>query len=256
MLHTHQLGLDILAGVLACSIFAVPPLMAQTTAPSPAATPPAEDVTALAKQQQDRTSSLISVPLMHNLNTGGGLEDRTYYLLNAMPVLPFKLNDSWNVVSRTVLPLVSTPGPGDSRCSGIGDTQRQFDLTPSQARPLTRGVGPVFSLPTGVDVLGCRGRHEDEPVPGPAVRQLQHRQGVCHHLGAPDHRQLGSGERPAADRPGGTRPHANHQALGEAPGRGRALLLQRRPPGHGPVEPGEVHGSPALPAEAVNRRWA
>ena len=65
-----------------------------------------------------------------------------------MPVLPFKLSDSWNVVSRTVLPIVSSPGPEGSRYSGIGDIQQQFYFTPSKGRSLTWGVGPVFSLPT------------------------------------------------------------------------------------------------------------
>jgi hypothetical protein len=110
--------------------------------------PPAEDATALAKQQQNPISSLISVPLQNNFNTGGGLEDRTSFLLNAQPVLPFKLSDRWNVVSRTVLPIVSTPGPEDTRYSGIGDIQLQFYVTPSKGRSITWGAGPVFSLPT------------------------------------------------------------------------------------------------------------
>ena len=152
MAHAARPLRHLLAGALACSILAVPPLMAQTTSPSPdatpPATPPAEDATALAKQQQNPISSLISVPLQNNFNTGGGLEDRTSFLLNAQPVLPFKLSDRWNVVSRTVLPIVSTPGPEDTRYSGIGDIQLQFYVTPSKGRSLTWGVGPVFSLPT------------------------------------------------------------------------------------------------------------
>ncbi len=162
----------LLVVVLAGSLRATP-LAAQATTPQPT-TPPAADVTALAKEQQNPISSLVSMPLQNNFNTGGGLEDRTQFLLNAQPVLPFKLSDRWNVVSRTVLPIVSAPGPDDSRYSGIGDIQQQLYLTPSKGRTITGVSAPCSPCPRprrrdSKPAAGRRGRRSWRwrcPVPG------------------------------------------------------------------------------------------
>ena len=50
---------------------------------------PAHDVNALAKETQNPVGSLISVPFQFNFNTGGDLEDRTFFNLNFQPVIPF-----------------------------------------------------------------------------------------------------------------------------------------------------------------------
>ena len=127
--------------VLSCAIHANP-LIAQTT------TAPPTDATALAKQQQNPISSLVSVPLQFNFDTGGGLEDQTSMLLNAQPVIPFRLNDGWNAISRTVVPIASTPGPDGTRFSGIGDIQLQLYFTSSKSGTVIWGAGPVVSVPT------------------------------------------------------------------------------------------------------------
>lgn len=126
---------------LACAVH-VAPSMAQTTAAPPA------DATALAKEQQNPISSMVTVPLQFNFNTGGGLEDQSFLLLNAQPVMPFKVNDRWNAVSRIVVPLVSMPAPDATRYSGVGDIQMQLYLTPSKSRTVIWGAGPVVSAPT------------------------------------------------------------------------------------------------------------
>jgi hypothetical protein len=118
------------------------PLAAQATDAPPA------DVNALAKQQQNPISSLVSVPLQFNFNTGGGLEDQTFLLLNAQPVIPFRVNEHWNAISRTVVPIASVPGADGTSSSGIGDIQLQLYLTPSKSGSFVWGGGPVVSAPT------------------------------------------------------------------------------------------------------------
>ncbi len=111
----------------------------------------------LAKQLQNPVAALISVPLQLNYDQNIGPEDNGYrWTLNIQPVIPFFLNDDWNLISRTILPVVYQedifPGAGDQ--AGIGDVVQSLFLSP--ANPTAGwiwGVGPVFLLPTGSDRL-------------------------------------------------------------------------------------------------------
>ncbi|HKJ19825.1 MAG TPA: hypothetical protein VJ993_04110, partial [Woeseiaceae bacterium] len=61
----------------------------------------------VAKQLANPIASLISVPLQFNYNRDYGTDDEgTSLKLNIQPVIPFSLNDDWNLISRTVLPVV------------------------------------------------------------------------------------------------------------------------------------------------------
>jgi hypothetical protein len=62
-------------------------------------------------------------PFQFNFNTGGDLEDETYFNLNFQPMIPFKLTDNWHAIARTILPINSLPGPNGTRFSGFGDLQ-------------------------------------------------------------------------------------------------------------------------------------
>ncbi|HEX2442612.1 MAG TPA: hypothetical protein VHJ77_01610 [Vicinamibacterales bacterium] len=126
-------------------------LVACTWATSAAAQAPAEaghDVTDLAKKTQNPVGDLISVPFQFNFNTGGDLEDRTFFNLNFQPVIPFKVTENWHAIARTILPINSVPGAEGQRFSGLGDLQQQLFFTPARPGAIIWGVGPVFSLPT------------------------------------------------------------------------------------------------------------
>jgi hypothetical protein len=118
------------------------PLTAQEAAEHP------PDTTALAKQTQNPVADLISVPFQFNFNSGGGVGDETLFNLNFQPVIPFKLTDKWNMIARTIVPVLSVPGPDETRFSGFGDIQEQIFISPSGAGKLIWGVGPIFSVPT------------------------------------------------------------------------------------------------------------
>lgn len=111
-------------------------------------TPPEHDATELAKQTQNPVGDLISVPFQFNFNTGGDLEDRTLLLLNFQPVIPIKLSSDWNLISRTIVPLIDAPGPESTRIRGMGDIQEQLFFAPAKSGGFTWGLGPVLSLPT------------------------------------------------------------------------------------------------------------
>lgn len=111
----------------------------------------------LAKQLANPVAALISVPMQLNYDTGIGPDDGDRWVLNIQPVVPISLNADWNLISRTILPVVwqddAIPGTGDQ--SGIGDVVQSIFFSP---KTLTDsgwiwGAGPVFLLPTGSDEL-------------------------------------------------------------------------------------------------------
>jgi hypothetical protein len=112
----------------------------------------------LAKQLSNPVAALISVPLQYNYDEHYGADEqgRKSYI-NVQPVIPITLNAEWNVIRRTILPLVldqSDVIPG-TRQSGIGDVVQSFFFSPKQptAGGLIWGAGPALLLPTGSDEL-------------------------------------------------------------------------------------------------------
>src|SRR4051794_35227948 len=85
--------------------------------PVPAAS---EDVKDLAKKTQNPVGDIISVPFQFNFNSGGGLRDETLFNLNFQPVIPIHVTSGLSIISRTIVPIFSIPGPPSTRFSGIG----------------------------------------------------------------------------------------------------------------------------------------
>jgi hypothetical protein len=107
----------------------------------------------LAKQLSNPISSLISVPFQYNYDTNiGPTRSGTKNTLNIQPVIPFALNQDWNLISRTIVPVVSQQdifGPSGYQF-GLSDTTQSLFFSPSKTvNGFTWGVGPVFLIPTG-----------------------------------------------------------------------------------------------------------
>jgi len=116
------------------------------------------DADALAKQLSNPISSLVSVPLQFNFDDGYGLDDEGQrFQLNVQPVIPVALNDHWNMISRTIVPVIEQDDvvPGTGSQFGLGDVTQSLFFSPSTptAGGWTWGVGPVFYLPTATDDL-------------------------------------------------------------------------------------------------------
>lgn len=107
----------------------------------------------LAKQLSNPVAALISVPLQLNDDQRfGPARDGHKTYLNVQPVVPITLNAQWNMISRTILPIVDQHDvvPGTSQ-TGIGDITQSLFFSPKAPGPggLIWGVGPVFLIPTG-----------------------------------------------------------------------------------------------------------
>jgi len=120
---------------------------------------PAVEVQAgdLQKATQNPISSLISVPLQNNTNFGVGPLDRTQNVLNIQPVIPFRVSEKWNLITRTIVPLIYQPDVTQRNLGvmGLGDINPTFFLSPAKPGKLIWGIGPSFILPTATNrVLG------------------------------------------------------------------------------------------------------
>jgi hypothetical protein len=66
------------------------------------------------------------------------------------PVIPFRVSKRWNVVTRTIVPVIHQPtlAPGIGNVSGLGDIQFSMFLSPVHTGGIIWGAGPILSIPT------------------------------------------------------------------------------------------------------------
>ena len=104
----------------------------------------------LAKLAQNPVGNLISVPFQNNTNLNFGPEKGTQNVLNIQPVIPIEIDKDWNIITRTILPVISMPAlsPDIGSTNGIGDMVVTAFLSPANPGEWIWGVGPVVQLPT------------------------------------------------------------------------------------------------------------
>lgn len=117
----------------------------------------------LAKQLSNPIASLISVPIQGNYDGNIGPADTGDRLqFNVQPVMPISIGNDWNMISRTILPIIYQdeifPGAGDQ--FGLGDTVQSLFFSPKEIGPggIIWGAGPVFLVPTGTESLLSSGK--------------------------------------------------------------------------------------------------
>ena len=133
----------------------------------------------LLKNSQIRSRVLISVPFQGIYDCCIGPNNVGRWTLNIQPVVPIALNSDWNVVVRTIMPIVSVPAPSSTNAllesgsavsenaavnsiaapTGLGDTLQSFFFSPQRPGPsgIVWGVGPAFLYPTATNAaLGAQ----------------------------------------------------------------------------------------------------
>ena len=106
----------------------------------------------LAKSLANPVASLISVPFQMNWDTGIGPEKGRRFILNFQPVLPFSVNDDWNLIARIITPVIGQPVlvAGGQPSFGLGDILVSGFFSPKRGS-IIWGVGPIVGLPVTSD---------------------------------------------------------------------------------------------------------
>jgi hypothetical protein len=119
------------------------------------------DSEALAQKLNNPVAALVSVPFQFNWDEGLGPDDEgRRFLLNIQPVMPFKLNDDWNLIARVIMPFIGQPVliEGAEPSFGMGDITLSTFFSPNKGG-LIWGAGPVVLLPVTSDPLLGSGKY-------------------------------------------------------------------------------------------------
>ena len=108
----------------------------------------------LAKKLQNPVANLISVPIQNNWDFGIGSANAMRYTANIQPVIPMSVSHDWNLIVRTILPVIYAESSvaGGRDAWGLGDVVQSFFLSPKE--PVGGWIlagGPVFLWPTASD---------------------------------------------------------------------------------------------------------
>jgi hypothetical protein len=124
----------------------------------------AADADAMARKLANPVGSIYSVPIETTFDFGAANGDATF--INIQPVIPVTVNERWNLINRTIVPLIDAPGTPlgrlgnpnpqfGSRTFGLGDISHSLFLSPAVPGKVIWGAGPILSFPSATDaVLG------------------------------------------------------------------------------------------------------
>jgi len=112
----------------------------------------------LAQELSNPLADLMSIPFQMNYDRNiGPRDDGKKLQTNIQPVIPFGLNEDWNLISRTIMPVIYQDDifPGAGSQFGLGDINLSLFFSPKKptSRGVTWGLGPVLLLPTATDDL-------------------------------------------------------------------------------------------------------
>jgi hypothetical protein len=122
-------------------------VLATATAPAMAEDP----ARTLARELTNPFADVLNVPINQNPDFGFG-DGGWRYTLTLQPVIPFALSPEWNIISRSVIPVIYRDTGGNSDF-GLGDTTQSFFLSPTDSgeNGWFWGVGPAFHIPTATE---------------------------------------------------------------------------------------------------------
>ena len=169
-----------LAVAIACAVAVLSSPGVGAGQPAPSTAPGADEAASsheLNKQLNNPVSSIWSLNFQNNFQFFEGRlssEERWQYNLNFQPVIPLRLTESWNLITRPIVPVlagVDVPDPARGTFeehSGFGDMSVSSFLSPAHSQGFLWGLGPSFIFPTASsDELGA-GKYQA----GPAVLGL------------------------------------------------------------------------------------
>ena len=150
MNHRKQAAVITVAVVVA--VFVGLPALAQE--------PSGEGAGGQAELAQDLTNpvaDLLTIPIQMNYDQNIGPADDGWKLqTNIQPVVPFDLSSDWNLITRTIMPVIwqdeVVPGAGSQ--FGLGDITVSLFASPKKpSNGVIWGIGPILYFPTATDEL-------------------------------------------------------------------------------------------------------
>ena len=110
----------------------------------------------LAQDLTNPIANLVTIPIQMNFDRDIGPGDEgSKITTNVQPVIPFEISENWNLITRTIMPLIHQDDvfPGHGSQFGLGDINSSLFFSPKSptAGGLTWGIGPVLVLPTATD---------------------------------------------------------------------------------------------------------
>ena len=129
-----------LLGIATSSVVAASAAAQETGGPTPQQ---------LARDRENPFAQTINLPLAAVTGFGIGPHHDVGEQLTMQPQAPLPLDDDWNLIVRSLLPVTFSPDP--QRRFGLGDVQPSFFLTPARSTGLIWGAGPAFQFPTATN---------------------------------------------------------------------------------------------------------
>jgi hypothetical protein len=145
--------------LLVALLLAVPAFAGDETASPPQPPPTGDQATELSKQVQDPLSGLILLPMMYEYASIDVL-DRPVEQLLVEPTFPIKINDSWKILTHTVIPIVRLPIASEGRTtSGLSNVMFSALLAKTTQSSFTTGFGAGLLFPTASDTATLTWTH-------------------------------------------------------------------------------------------------
>jgi len=116
----------------------------------------AETDAGLAQELTNPLADLVTIPIQMNFDDNiGSSDDGSKITTNIQPVIPFQVGPDLNLITRTIIPVVSQEDlfPGAGSQFGLGDINMSLFFSPRQPTSggIVWGVGPVALLPTATN---------------------------------------------------------------------------------------------------------
>ena len=108
----------------------------------------------LAQKILNPVAALISVPVIFLGDYDIGPDKGKRVTLSIQPVIPFELNEDWNLITRTIIPVMKQQDiPAGTESSGLGDIVPSVFFSPVKptAGGWIWGAGAIFLLPTAAE---------------------------------------------------------------------------------------------------------
>ena len=109
----------------------------------------------LVKKSLNPVADLISLPIQNNWDWGIGPAGAMRFTMNVQPVIPVSVSADWNVIIRTIAPIISQQSPipnSGGTASGLGDITQSFFLSPRDTlNGWIVGLGPALLYPSAAD---------------------------------------------------------------------------------------------------------